>query len=97
MVSEAGGAGEPLVAADPGLGRIDTGARGASGAKVLIVASGTALFCAACTSCTMCFAGNMSMFVCAGGAVGLTFGRVLVNIAVLALLCWGVGTVGTED
>ena len=45
--SEGGGAGEPLVAADPGLGRIDTGARGASGANVLLAASGAALFCAA--------------------------------------------------
>jgi hypothetical protein len=45
--SEGGGAGEPLVAADPGLGRIDTGALGASGAEGLLVASGATLFSAA--------------------------------------------------
>lgn len=85
--SEDGGAGELLLAAEPGLGSIDIGARGASGAKFLLEASGAALSCAAWTSCTTCFAGNMSVLVCAGGGVGLAFGNVLVNMARLAFLC----------
>lgn len=76
-----------MLAAEPGLGRIDTGARGASGVKFVLEASGAALFCASWASCTTCFAGNISVLVCARGGVGLAFGNVLVNMAKLAFLC----------